>query len=200
MENASKALIIAGAVLISILLISLGVMIYRNAADIASGNQMKDFEITAFNTKFSQYEGKKNGSQVKTLVQDCLSSNVNDENVDRLVSVYFLATATETEPDDSTSWPDNKDFAKPASNGTTGYILGDHPDKNCNGGNASGSQQAADPQGNGGNSGDSGVPSVYTTPKTTCLKNGTTYNVTMHYSIKGANKGLIDAIIVKPQQ
>ena len=38
MENASKALIIAGAVLISILLISLGVMIYRNGADIANGN------------------------------------------------------------------------------------------------------------------------------------------------------------------
>ena len=32
MENASKALIIAGAILISILIISLGVIIYQQAA------------------------------------------------------------------------------------------------------------------------------------------------------------------------
>ena len=35
MENASKALIIAGAILISILIVGLGVIIYNNVADIA---------------------------------------------------------------------------------------------------------------------------------------------------------------------
>ena len=33
MENASKALIIAGAILISILIVGLGVIIYNNVAD-----------------------------------------------------------------------------------------------------------------------------------------------------------------------
>ena len=40
MENASKALIIAGAILLSILLISLGIMIFNNASNVANGQQM----------------------------------------------------------------------------------------------------------------------------------------------------------------
>ena len=56
MENASKALIIAGAILISILLISLGIVIYNSAKDAASTDQMDDFQVSAFNSKFTQYE------------------------------------------------------------------------------------------------------------------------------------------------
>ncbi len=181
MENASKALIIAGAVLISILLISLGVMIYRNAADIANGNQMKDFEITAFNTKFSQYEGKKNGSQVKTLVQDCLSSNVNEENIDRLVSVWYspnedAAAATSAIDVDGGS-AQKYSSATSGGSATSGWILGNNNTKN--------------------NQGDSVTMSDYNSPKSLNeIKNGTTYVVSMHYSTSGSNKGLVDAIII----
>ena len=38
MENASKALIIAGSILISILVISLGVMIFRNMSNTVEKN------------------------------------------------------------------------------------------------------------------------------------------------------------------
>ena len=58
MENASKALIIAGAILISILLISLGIVIYNSAKDAASTDQMDDFQVSAFNSKFKKVDHK----------------------------------------------------------------------------------------------------------------------------------------------
>ena len=48
MENASKTLIIAGAILISILLISLGVMVFSKAGDAVGSNEMSDTEIKQF--------------------------------------------------------------------------------------------------------------------------------------------------------
>ncbi len=98
MENASKALIIAGAILISILIISLGIMIYNQASSIVQGNQLQDFEITAFNTKFTQYEGNKTGAQVRTLIQEIISSNSNPENESRLIEVDFAGTWAGTKP------------------------------------------------------------------------------------------------------
>lgn len=47
---------------------------------------MHDVEITAFNTKFLQYQGDyKNGSQIKSLIQEIISSNANPDNADRQV-------------------------------------------------------------------------------------------------------------------
>lgn len=92
MENASKALIIAGAILISILLISLGIMIYNQAGDIINNNQMDELAITQFNQKFTQYQGKRSGSQVKSLLQQVISSNANEENSDKLVTVTIDGT------------------------------------------------------------------------------------------------------------
>ena len=77
MENASKALIIAGAILISILLISLGIMIYNQAKDAATETSMDDFTISAFNSKFTQYGGEVNGSKVRSLINDVFSSNAS---------------------------------------------------------------------------------------------------------------------------
>ncbi len=59
MENASKALIIAGAILLSILLISLGIMVYTNAKGTIGNTNLDSEEIQTFNTKISQYCGKK---------------------------------------------------------------------------------------------------------------------------------------------
>lgn len=87
MENASKALIIAGAILISILLISLGIMIYNQAGDIINNNQMDELAITQFNQKFTQYQGRRSGSQLKSLLQQVISSNANEENSDKIVTV-----------------------------------------------------------------------------------------------------------------
>ena len=77
MENASKALIIAGAILISILLISVGVMVMNSASsvtDSASG-QMNDAAIQAFNNKFINYAGTQKGSVIRQLEGRVKSNN-----------------------------------------------------------------------------------------------------------------------------
>jgi len=99
MENASKALIIAASVLVSILLISFGIMIFNNARDSAGGDQMSEVKITAHNSKFTQYEGTKSGSEVKTLIQQINSTNVSDatEGNGRQITITasgFTLTAT----------------------------------------------------------------------------------------------------------
>lgn len=78
MENASKALIIAGAILLSILLISLGIMIFNQAQDSINNGGMSKAEISTFNGNFTKYEGIKKGSDVKSLIQEVNSSNVSD--------------------------------------------------------------------------------------------------------------------------
>ena len=44
MENASKALIIAGAILLAILIISLGIVIYNQAAGVVNTDQLNSVE------------------------------------------------------------------------------------------------------------------------------------------------------------
>ena len=70
MENASKALVIAGAILISILLITLGIIVYngsRSTIDESMGS-MDETSITMTNSKISQYEGNKvTASNVRAL-------------------------------------------------------------------------------------------------------------------------------------
>lgn len=87
MENASKALIIAGAILLSILLISLGIMIFNQARGIASGSQMDSVEKETFNSKFTQYEGTRKGAEVKSMLQQVLASNGDEDNTSRKISV-----------------------------------------------------------------------------------------------------------------
>ena len=76
MENASKALIIAGAILLSILLISLGIMVYNNAKGTISDANLDSEAAQTFNTKISQYCGKKkNANDMNGLVAAISSSN-----------------------------------------------------------------------------------------------------------------------------
>lgn len=80
MENASKALIIAGAILLSILLISLGIMIFNTAQDTTKNIGMTQAQVSAFNNKFSKYEGTIKGSEVRSLIQEVIASNGDDNN------------------------------------------------------------------------------------------------------------------------
>lgn len=94
MENASKALIIAGAILLAILIISLGIMILGKAQDTINGSGMTQAEVQAFNEKFTKYEGKQRGSSVRSLIQEVVSNNGTQENIDsgRLVAVQGNST------------------------------------------------------------------------------------------------------------
>lgn len=77
MENASKALIIAGAILLAILLISLGIMIFNQAQDTVTNSGMTEAELTSFNNKFLKYEGNQKGTMVKSMMQEVKSSDAN---------------------------------------------------------------------------------------------------------------------------
>lgn len=96
MENASKALLIAGAILVCILLIGIGMLVYQSAQGTISEavSQMNSQEKEAFNSQFSQYAGNnRSGSQVKALLQKVSSNNVTNEGVDgKVVSVSFDST------------------------------------------------------------------------------------------------------------
>lgn len=68
MENASKALIIAGAILLSIAIIGIGMFVYNSVSEtISSSADMTEQEVNAYNSEFLNYEGIRNGSQVKQL-------------------------------------------------------------------------------------------------------------------------------------
>lgn len=70
MENASKALIIAGAILLCILIIAIGMYIYTQAeGNIRSSvESMSTQEVDAFNSEWTVYDGETNGSAVKALL------------------------------------------------------------------------------------------------------------------------------------
>lgn len=80
MENASKALIIAGAILLSILIIGLGMFIYQQAAGAMSGAGLDKEKIAAYNSEFEQYEGTQSGTNARALC-DLVRSH-NNANVD----------------------------------------------------------------------------------------------------------------------
>ena len=96
MENASKALIIAGAILLAILLISLGIMIYNQAQEVVTGSGMDEAAKTAFNSKFLKYEGKQKGTMVKALIQEVLANNTS-ENAQAKVKLKGAGNPSETE-------------------------------------------------------------------------------------------------------
>ena len=93
MENASKALIIAGAILLSILIISLGIWIFTSAQQtVSEAGNMDEQTITAFNNKFNASLGKNvGGSKVNALIQTVRSNNqtaCEEGSKEKIVSIY----------------------------------------------------------------------------------------------------------------
>ena len=112
MENASKALIIAGAILISILLISVGIIVMNSInkpVDQAAGTADSQ-AIEMFNSKFSGYVGSGQSAQaMKSLI------NAAKSTTDREVKI--LGTY------DSVSKLDSSlKYTATPSYGTDGYI------------------------------------------------------------------------------
>lgn len=92
MENATKALMIAGAVLIAIMIIGVGMMIFSSSNDILneSLSGMDKYAIDQFNNTFLPYEGTKKGSQLKQLISDIITLNATNLGVND----YKIVTAT----------------------------------------------------------------------------------------------------------
>ena len=95
MENATKALLIAAAVLIAIVLIAMGIKLLSSTqgAINQSGEVASDLEASIFNSKFEAYEGKAvRGSQVKQLARKVIQfneTNVKDNSIESGINRYY---------------------------------------------------------------------------------------------------------------
>ena len=121
MENASKALIIAGAILLAILIISLGIMIYRQASGVVDSNAMDEVAVTSFNEKFQQYVGDNiRGANVNALISSVVQNNLsNSDDSSKQISITFETSMT------TANWSEAKSgtIATPTSTSTVGSAL-----------------------------------------------------------------------------
>lgn len=97
MENASKALIIAGAILLSILIIAIGMYIYNSSQSsiMGAGDALSSYEVDSFNAQWDVYAGEQPGSNVKTLLGKLISNaKTYAEEGSRLPDVAYKATTS----------------------------------------------------------------------------------------------------------
>ena len=113
MENATKALLIAAAVLVAILIISLGLVVYNMAAETVGGLDLSEEEAASFNETFIRYEGTaKRGSQVNAMLRSVLSNNMNQVDDGKKVTVYNSNTSSVWLATNATSTPTQADTGK----------------------------------------------------------------------------------------
>ena len=90
MENASKALIIAGAILLSILIIALGVYIFTVAKGSMDLTSVDALTLEQFNSQFTQYDGRRLGSSIKTLINTVITNGTtNGGSAEKLPDVHY---------------------------------------------------------------------------------------------------------------
>ena len=96
MENASKALIIAGSILLAIAIIGLGMGVFNKVSDIGGGAGLDSEKIAAYNSKFEAYVGTKKGSEALNLCRDVKAHNLaNVDDPSKNINIK-LDTATAT--------------------------------------------------------------------------------------------------------
>jgi len=95
MENASKALIIAGAILLAILLISFGIMVFTQAQNSVNDDGLKQEAAQTFNTKLLGYSGKnRTAADVKAVASLVAAINSSDSNSEHMVGMQITAKTT----------------------------------------------------------------------------------------------------------
>ena len=100
MENASKALIIAGAILLSILIISLGIMVYNNSKNTVNNQNLGKQEVQTFNSEWETYVGDtRTASEVRTMIQAVIAHNGSEtrNTSNRYIEVEGKAAGTDSE-------------------------------------------------------------------------------------------------------
>lgn len=120
MENATKALLIAAAVLVVIILIAFGMRILNTS----SGTQdqadatMNSSKAQAFNRSFESYKGTRvNGASVRSLITAVQQNNLADATH----KIEFGGVSAQGSVDDSKTYTVTFDYAT-ASEANAGYI------------------------------------------------------------------------------
>ena len=81
MENASKALIIAGAILLAIIIISLGIMVVNNARGTVGSSNLNKQEVEVFNSTWDSYAGtQKSASDIRSLYSAVIANNASEKS------------------------------------------------------------------------------------------------------------------------
>ncbi len=124
MENATKALLIAAAVLVAILIISLGLVVYNMAAETVQSVNIDETEIQAHNEKFTRYEGEaKRGNDVNGLLNQALNYNMAQTDDAKKVQISYKGSgagaATEV-----LLYTSQKTSAKKVDTGRTYKVVG----------------------------------------------------------------------------
>ena len=126
MENASKALIMAGAILVAILIVSLGVLIFNNfSKSVKDSANMDEQAIANFNSKLTPYMGDSiSGSQVNALIQLVISINTSAHNSNELGKGVIISYPSTN--GDNTISPDDSDlgYKNSSSNATKKVATG----------------------------------------------------------------------------
>jgi len=103
MDNASKALIMAGAILISVAIVGIGIYIFTSASTMTNGaiDQMSSIEVQTFNSRFFSYATDNttiSGTQAKALENYCKSAGITPSgSVDDTRARYTVTYSYDTD-------------------------------------------------------------------------------------------------------
>ncbi|MBR6033189.1 MAG: hypothetical protein IKP28_00295 [Clostridia bacterium] len=89
MENASKALIMAGGVLVAIMILSLGVYLFQAIGNFSQAydERLKLEMTTSFNSKFEIYIRDINAHEMVTLIN--LAAQINEQDATKNIEIYI---------------------------------------------------------------------------------------------------------------
>lgn len=131
MENASKALIIAGAILLSILIIGLGMFIYNQAKNASSGANLNSQKASAYNSEFEQYSGTQSGTNAKALCDLIKTHNIaNTDDVSLQIDVKTDSAAATVAAPTALVTANTVDTIKKGLNAGKNYTIDFGYDKN----------------------------------------------------------------------
>ena len=101
MENVSKALLIAGAIVLAILIIGAGMYAFNKSSTTVESTMetLSIQEKEAFNSQFMMYDGKVTGADVKSLIGTLISNSASyEDQLSKVPSVVIdTKVATESE-------------------------------------------------------------------------------------------------------
>lgn len=90
MENAVKALLIAAAVIVAIVLITLGMNLVNIGSESIDNVDLSEYQIRQFNAKFEKFEGTNvSGSKVNNLLTTVFNHNNQQEDKSTRITVTY---------------------------------------------------------------------------------------------------------------
>ena len=126
MDNASKALIMAGAILISVAIVGIGIYIFSSANSMTDDalNQIDALTVTTINSQLQSYEGQIRGRELRTLINTARSINMQNTLPDggKIKLTMGGSTVEIGSSDVSGSIVDNKTYTITFGYSTAGYI------------------------------------------------------------------------------